>query len=234
MDDPDELTEDGHLYLDRYAEGGDEEDLRRALAAYQKALGALPSGEERWPFLSNLGNCLRIVHEESSDRQALADAVDVLAEAAGQVRAGTADYALVADNLALALRDRFAAAGDVRDLRRAVQLHHAAVDAYQDGPELSRYLNNLGGAYWELHGQTGDPAYPDQATASFEASVAATPPDSPDRATHLSNLAESLADTIPVAQATLTARRRRLTGSRQPSDMQGGCARKGNGPPTPE
>lgn len=38
MDDPDELTEDGHLYLDRYAEGGDEEDLRRALAAYQKAL----------------------------------------------------------------------------------------------------------------------------------------------------------------------------------------------------
>lgn len=46
--------------------------------------------------------------------------------------------------------------------------------------------------------------------------------------------AESLADTIPVAQATLTARRKRLTGSRQPSAMQGGCARNGNGPPTPE
>jgi phospholipid-binding lipoprotein MlaA len=45
--------------------------------------------------------------------------------------------------------------------------------------------------------------------------------------------AESPADTIPVAQATPatpTARRKRLIASRQPSDMQGGCARNGNGP----
>jgi hypothetical protein len=194
VEDPDELTEDGHLYLDRYAEGGDEEDLRRALAAYQKALDVLPPGEERWPFLSNLGNCLRIAHEEFRDPQALAVALDVLADASGQVEPGTADYALVADNLALALRDRFAATGEARDLRRAAQLHHAAVAAYLNGPELSRYLNNLGGVYWELYGHTGDPAYLEQATASFEASVAATPPDSPDRARQLSNLAESLAD----------------------------------------
>src|SRR5260370_36615629 len=59
--DPDDLTEDGHDFLDRYAELGDPADLRRARAAYEQALKVLPPGEPTWPFLSNLGNCLRMV-----------------------------------------------------------------------------------------------------------------------------------------------------------------------------
>src|ERR1700758_2688170 len=69
--DPDDLTEDGHNFLDRYAELGDPADLGRARAAYEQALDVLPPDEPTWPFLSNLGNCLRMVHEESGDTQAL-------------------------------------------------------------------------------------------------------------------------------------------------------------------
>lgn len=194
QDDPDELTEDGHRFLDDYAGSGDEEDLRRALAAYERALEVLPPGEEAWTFLSNLGNCLRMVHEEFDDPRALARAVKLLEEASGQVSPGTADHALALDNLALALRDRFAVLGDASDLSRAVDLHGAAVVAYGGGPELSRYLNNLGGAWWELYGRTGDLAHLEHATACFEASVAATPANSPDRSRQLSNLASARAD----------------------------------------
>jgi tetratricopeptide (TPR) repeat protein len=193
-DDADQLTEDGHRFLDGYADSGDEEDLRRALTAYERALEVLPPGEETWPFLSNLGNCLRVVHEEFDDAQALTRAVNLLEEASVHVSPGTADYALVLDNLALALRDRFAITTNAADLGRAVDLHVAAVDAYGDGPELSRYLNNLGGACWELHRHTGDQAHLERATTCFEASVAATPDDSPDRSRQLSNLALALAD----------------------------------------
>ena len=103
-DDADQLTEDGHRFLDAYAESGDEEDLRRALAAYERALAVLPPDEETWPFLSNLGNCLRMAHEEWDHPQALARAVGILEEASGQVSPGSADHALVLDNLALALQ----------------------------------------------------------------------------------------------------------------------------------
>ena len=132
--DPDDLTEDGHDFLDRYAETGDPADLRRACMAYEQALAVLPPDEETWPFLSNLGNCLRMVHEESGDTRALHRAAGILEDALRQVREGTEDYALVADNLALALRDGAAATGDRGDLQRAVDLHQAAVAGYATGP----------------------------------------------------------------------------------------------------
>ena len=192
--DPDDLTEDGHDFLDRYAEIGDPADLRCARAAYERALDVLPPGEPTWPFLSNLGNCLRMVHEESGDTQALHRAVHILQDALSQVRAGTGDYALVADNLALALRDAAAAAGTPGSLQRAVDLHRAAVAAYGDGPELARYLGNLGGVLWEQYRQSGDLASLNQAAQSIEQAVAATPPRSAERARWLSNLAMALGD----------------------------------------
>lgn len=192
--DPDDLSEDGHDFLDRYAELGDPADLRRARAAYEHALKVLPPGEPTWPFLSNLGNCLRMVHEESGDSQALHRAVHILQDALSQVRAGTGDYALVADNLALALRDVAAATGAPKSLQRAVDLHRAAVAAYGEGPEVARYLGNLGGVLWERYRQSGDLADLEQATQSIEQAVAATPPRSPERARWLSNLAMVLGD----------------------------------------
>ena len=192
--DPDDLTEDGHDFLDRYAETGDPADLRRACMAYEQALAVLPPDEETWPFLSNLGNCLRMVHEESGDTRALHRAAGILEDALRQVREGTEDYALVADNLALALRDRAAATGDRGDLQRAVDLHQAAVAGYTTGPELARYLSNLGGALWEQYRQSGDAASLEQAAESIERAVAATPPQSPERARHLSNLAMIFGD----------------------------------------
>ena len=192
--DPDDLTEDGHDFLDRYAELGDPADLRRARAAYEQALDVLPPDEPTWPFLSNLGNCLRMVHEESGDTQALNQAVHILQDALSQVRAETEDYALVADNLALALRDTAAATGAPRSLQRAIDLHRAAVAAYGEGPELARYLGNLGGVLWEQYRQSGDLASLNQATQSIEQAVAATPPRSPERARWLSNLATVLGD----------------------------------------
>jgi tetratricopeptide (TPR) repeat protein len=190
--DVDQLTDEGHRLLDIYAETSDEPALRRALAAYERALEALPPGEEAWTFLSNLGNCLRLVHQGSGDLDALARAVDLLQTALRQVQPATPDHALVADNLALVLRDRFIAGGNAGDLRRAVELHAAAV-AGCGGAELPRYLNNLGGALWELYGATGEPAPLERAVRSFEAAIEETPDGSLDLPMYLSNLASALA-----------------------------------------
>ena len=192
--DPDGLTEDGHDLLDRFAELGDPADLQRARAAYEQALAVLPPDEQTWPFLSNLGNCLRMIYEEFGDTRALRRAVSVLQDALDQVGEGSEDYALVADNLALALRDGAAATGDPGDLLRAVDLQRAAVAAYGDGPELARYLSNLGGAQWEQYRQSGDVASLEQATESIGQAVAVAPPQSPERARYLSNLAMTLGD----------------------------------------
>lgn len=191
-EDPDELTEDGHRLLDEYAETGDEAALRAATAAYERGLELLPPGEQDWPFLSNLGNCLRLVYEDLGVREALDRALEVLEQAAGQVPADDEDQAIVLDNLALALRDRFAATGRGADLRRAVELHGAAADACPHGPERCRYLNNLGGALSELYDHTGDLEYLERATAFFEAAVDTTPDGSPELSRHLSNLATAV------------------------------------------
>ena len=75
-DAPDDLTDAGHGHPDQYARTGDQADLQRALAAYRRALAALPPGEDTWPFLSNLGNCLRMIHEERGDPAALTEAAE--------------------------------------------------------------------------------------------------------------------------------------------------------------
>lgn len=203
--DPDDLTEDGHDLLDRYARSGDPADLQRARVAYEQALDAIEPDAQTWPFLSNLGNCLRMVYGELGDTRALHRAVDILADALGQVEAELAgaagtesaagtgdtaeDYALVADNLALARRDLAAATGTPGELRRAVDLHRAAVACYGDGPELPRYLSNLSGVLWEQYRQSGDVAILEQAAESIERAVAATPPQSAERAGYLANQA---------------------------------------------
>lgn len=45
----------------------------------------------------------------------------------------------------------------------------------------ARYLNNLGGALWELYGATGDAALLEPASSAFEAAVAVAPARSPGR-----------------------------------------------------
>lgn len=199
-DDPDDLTDAGHGHLDQYARTGDQADLQRALAAYRRALAALPPGEDTWPFLSNLGNCLRMIHEERGDPAALAEAAKALEAALAQVSpAMVEDYAVVADNLALALRDTGTVTGNLAPLDRAIGLHRAAADAYGDGPELSRYLNNLGGALWERYRLGGDAELLADSADAIRAAIAVTPADSPERARHLSNLAEILGDQFRAA-----------------------------------
>jgi tetratricopeptide (TPR) repeat protein len=199
-DDPDDLTDIGHGHLDQYARTGDQADLQLSLAAYRRALAALPPGEDTWPFLSNLGNCLRMIHEARGDPKALAEAAEALEAALAQVSPAMAeDYAVVADNLALALRDTGTVTGDLAPLDRAIGLHRAAVDAYGDGPELSRYLNNLGGALWERYRLGGDAELLAGAADAISAAIAVTPADSPERARHLSNLAEILGDQFRAA-----------------------------------
>jgi tetratricopeptide (TPR) repeat protein len=192
--DADGWTEVGHEFLDRYEADGGERHLRLAVAAYERALSLLAAGDETWPFLSNLGNALRLAHEGFGDPDALARAVEALQIAFEQVTSGSEVRELVFDNLALVLRDRFLFERDLDDLRRAVDLHEAAVAAHGGGPERLRYLGNLGGAWWELYGATGDPETLECAVASFETIVAATPDGSVDLPMHRSNLAAALGD----------------------------------------
>jgi tetratricopeptide (TPR) repeat protein len=173
------LTEIGHARLDEFDETGDERILAAAVAAYERALEVLPPGEEQWTFLSNLGNALREVYEASRDRTALDRAADLLERALYGLSSEDADRAVVLDNLALVLRDRYGDLGYLDELRKAAELHEDALAAYGDGPERVRYLNNLGGALWELYGATGDAALLEPAPSAFEAAVAVAPTRSP-------------------------------------------------------
>ena len=135
-EDPDALTEIGHAArLDEFGETGDERVLAAAVAAYERALEVLPPGEEQWTFLSNLGNALHEVYEASWNRTALDRAGDLLERALHCLSSEDADRAVVLDNLALVLRERYGDLGYLDELRKAAELHEDALAAYGDGPE---------------------------------------------------------------------------------------------------
>lgn len=222
-EDPDALTEIGHARLDEFGETGDERVLAAAVAAYERALEVLPPGEEQWTFLSNLGNALREVYEASRDRTALDRAGDLLERALHGLSSEDADRAVVLDNRALVLRDRYGDLGYLDELRKAAELHEDALAAYGDGPERARYLNNLGGALWELYGATGDAALLEPASSAFEAAVAVAPARSPDAGMYLSNLASALLSTYRHSGGAALLRRA-LDVARRALDLTGATA----------
>ena len=187
-EDPDRLTEVAHDLLRRYEDDGDVDALRAAVATYERALAVLTADDDPWTFQSNLGNALRLAYERFGERALLDRSVAVLRSAESGLDGGE-DHAFVLDNLALALRDISAATDDVTVLRQAVAMHERAVaQADPSGSECPRYLDNLGGAYWELHAAVGD-AVLDRAGEVFADAVRLTSPDSPDLPLRLSNLA---------------------------------------------
>ena len=121
----------------------------------------LPPDEETWPFLSNLGNCLRMVHEESGDTRAL--------NRAGRHSAGRTAPGQGGNR---GLRPRRGQPG-ARAPRQGCR-HRRPRETCSGpwtctrppslltatGPELARYLGNLGGALWEQYRQSGDAGEP--------------------------------------------------------------------------
>ena len=186
---------------------GPETDLAEAVRLHRAAAAALDGALEQPGRLVNLGMSLHGMAVHQPDVAAYLEALATFRSAVELARVTSPPQALDAalawhrlavdtepdwDEAAAAadaavaalLRDGAAATGDPGDLQRAVDLHRAAVAGYGDGPELARYLSNLGGVLWEQYRQSGDAASLKQAAESIELAVAATPPQSPERARH--------------------------------------------------
>jgi tetratricopeptide (TPR) repeat protein len=118
----------GVALLHRHAEFGEPTDLTRALVALRDAVRGWPIGSVPPGTLSNLGAALVDVHQETGDEAALHEAIDVLGTAARATPVDHPDLSRYRSNLNAALRLRYAAHQDPRDLERAIRLARAAVE----------------------------------------------------------------------------------------------------------
>jgi len=187
-DDADDLTDAAHSLLERFETGGERTDLAAAIDLYERALAALLPDENPWTFLNNLGNALRVAYGRFGEMALLERGGVVLRAAEDSCPAD--ERAVVLDNLALTLRDTAIATDDLEPLREGVQLHRRAVTLLAaEDPERPRYLDNLGGAHWELYAVTGDVAALVAAEACFRDAVQGTDQFSPDLSLRRTNLA---------------------------------------------
>jgi hypothetical protein len=172
-DDADDLTDAAHELLERFETGGEKTDLAAAIDLYERALAALLPDENPWRF----------------GKMALLERAGVVLRAAEDTCPAD-ERAVVLDNLALTLRDTAIATDDIEPLREGVQLHRRAVTLLAaEDPERPRYLDNLGGAHWELYAVTGDVAALVAAEACFRDAVQGTDQFSPDLSLRRTNLA---------------------------------------------
>ena len=105
--------------------------LTEALAAYRRALAALPPGSpDRQAIQTNLGNCLLNVAQATSDDAALEEATALLAEAVRGSGPAEPELAGRLFNLGRGLRVRYDQTGSATDLT-------GAIDAYRRGCGLA-------------------------------------------------------------------------------------------------
>lgn len=177
---------------DDFTERADRGQLDRAIALYREALGAAERVGARIPErLNDLALALRDRHKDSGSQDDLDEAVRLAEDTVSASRRGLLTWAGYANNLGNALAERYELAGDPADLDRAVELFESALaDARGRAFESSGYATNLGLAFAARALLTGSMSDMDQALLRLAGSVDVLPPDYPDRAHRLSNLAD--------------------------------------------
>jgi tetratricopeptide (TPR) repeat protein len=121
--------------------------------------------------LVSLGNALLDRSEIGRPVQDLEESLSCLGEALSQVPPGTPRWGRIANNLGNALVALFRAAGGQARLLRARQLFEDAAEAFADPPDRELCLSNLAACLQEMHEQTGDIAFLDEAVEVLRRTV---------------------------------------------------------------
>ena len=178
------------------------DDLDEAIETASEALALLgPGSPDRLGILYTLGGALQARFMRAGALEDLDEGIRLLHEAASEASSTHADYALFAGNLGALLMVRYEWTGAVTDLNAAIQMGRAALNAaaagYVHRPAL---LSFLGAALSdrailpELSPDLSRKDLLDQAVASGEEALAATPPSHHERTRYLTALAASLHD----------------------------------------
>ncbi|KAK4870149.1 hypothetical protein LT330_005203 [Penicillium expansum] len=103
--------------------------------------------------------------------------------------------AILLNNLAISLRNRYSRMGKMEDLDNATEIMRLLVKATPpDHPDQAMHLNNIGVLLRDRYSQIGRIADLEEALKIAQQAVAATPPGHPDGAERLSNVAGCLRD----------------------------------------
>ncbi|MEV4509213.1 CHAT domain-containing protein [Dactylosporangium sp. NPDC049525] len=177
----------------RYDRHGDAADLDASIVLGADAVELTPRDDPaRCGRLSNLGNALRLRYLRTGSVDDLERSIRVGTEAVSSDPAA-ADLAIYRSNLASALRDRFDATGDQRDLDAAIEHVRAAAEAVGPGhPRRPGYLSNLASMLRNRAETTGSQPDLDAAVDAADAAAAAVGDLDPDRPVILSALALAL------------------------------------------
>lgn len=154
----------GIALLERYLAQGSPADLDEALSQLtrldakvdpsSKRLGVNAAG-----LLFNTGNGLWIGYRRTGDLMALDQTIARFTRAVAAVDPAALDGRRFRNSLAVALAERYAAFGNVADLRRAVALLREAWFAASPGsPEWLVYVTNAATAAQILHRRPGKPS----------------------------------------------------------------------------
>ena len=118
----DELNLRGHQFLDKFRKTGDDEDVCRALKAYEQAVDLLSKddGLRLGGFLNNIGLGYKARYERFGLLDDLEKAITAMKKGLAATAEGDANFAASLNNLGLSLSHRFERTGNMQDISEAI------------------------------------------------------------------------------------------------------------------
>ncbi|KAF8164171.1 CHAT domain-containing protein [Mycena galopus ATCC 62051] len=199
------LTPEGHparpellrnlaiLFIDRYTQFGDLQNIQTALECCQEAVNLTPEGHPDRPVhLQGLAMAFKYRYKGLNNLQDLEAELQNYQEAVSLIPEGHPDRAQSLDSLAVAFRTRYQQLGELEDLEAALQNTEKAVDLTPKGhPARAWRLVNLQGLITQRYLQLGN-MQDLEAALWYGTEAMDLTQTHPDRALCLHNLAASL------------------------------------------
>ena len=185
----------GH-FLKIFRDTRDDEDIGRAITAYEQAAASLAPDDPRLgTFLHDIG----VAHLERHDSRLgglddLQTAITTMKKAIAATLAADEHAGLPGqlNNLGISFRRRFEHTGDLSDLSEAIRSQQCAVELSPEGhPNLPALLDNLGTSFSRRFKHTGHLDDVSEAIRNQQCAVQFTPDGHPDLPAWLNNLGNS-------------------------------------------
>lgn len=179
---------------ERYAEFGNESDIKLAVQYLKEFIDLLPDDyPARVDGLNNLGSLLELQYDKTGELNDLEEAIAVSRQGLDLTNEDHCDYATFLDGLGGKLEKRYEQLDDAADLEEAISLTKKAIDLTAgDDPQRGISINNLGNRLLKWYMWTKEVADLDEAIAAARRAVDAIGEDHPDRATCFDGLGTGL------------------------------------------
>src|SRR6266545_3025379 len=131
----DELNVRGHQFLERFRRTGDDEDVCRAIKAYEQAVASLSKddGLRLGGFLNNIGLGYKARYERFGLLDDLEKAITSMQKGVAATAEGDPNFAGWLNNLGLSFSHRFERTGDMQDISEAIRYQQRAVQLTPEG-----------------------------------------------------------------------------------------------------